>query len=153
MFQHFILELFRIKLLSSIFRLCPSWPGVPVYSIQSRLYCMKYYMSEHNVHYVLHVSKHVYMTCHYVLHANYMFWHQVHHRGDRGYMGQGLDGTLQFSACSLNFFKIIFVLYMGINTTDIDKKFHWNLLSTFLVISKNLYFFLGGESRKMFKLK
>ena len=51
-------------------------------------------------------------------------------RGDRGYMGQGLDGTSQFSACSRNIFFIIFIPYMGINITHTEKNFHRNCTSS-----------------------
>ena len=51
-------------------------------------------------------------------------------RGDRGYMGQGLDGTSQFSACSRNIFFIIFIPYMGINITHTEKNCHRNCTSS-----------------------
>ena len=51
-------------------------------------------------------------------------------RGDQGYMGQGLDGTSQFSACSRNIFFIIFIPYMGINITHTEKNFHRNCTSS-----------------------
>jgi hypothetical protein len=69
-----------------------------------------------------------------------------HPRGDRGYMGQGLDGTSQFSACSRNIFLIIFIPYMGINITHTEKNFHRNCTTSLLVMSENKFFLGGGEN-------
>jgi hypothetical protein len=74
-------------------------------------------------------------------------------RGDRGYMGQGLDGTSQFSACSRIIVFIIFIPYMGINITHTEKNFHRNCTSSLLVMSENKFFLGAEKTRKMFKLK
>jgi hypothetical protein len=74
------------------------------------------------------------------------FYLKLNYRGDRGYMGQGLDGTSQFSACSRNIFFIILIPYMEINITDTEKNFHQNCTSSLLVMSENKFFWGGGKN-------